>query len=79
MSPETTMTTTRQLVQRHGWNAWLHAKFLLFQRHRHNRVVLETVGGRPILVLPEVLNPVLFLTGEWLARRFFAPLRMTRR
>ena len=61
------MTTTRQLVQQRGWNAWLHAKFLLFQRHRHNRVVLETVGRRSILVLPGVLNPVLFLTGEWLA------------
>ena len=62
-----TMTTTLQLVQRRGWNVWLHAKFLLFQRHRHNNVVLETVGSQPILVLPEVLNPVLFLTGEWLA------------
>lgn len=58
---------TLQLVQRRGWNVWLHAKFLLFQRHRHNRVVLETVAGRKIMVLPEVLNPVLFFTGEWLA------------
>lgn len=60
-------TTGLTRLQRRGWNAWLYARFLLFQRHRHNRVVLETVAGRPILVLPEVLNPVLFLTGEWLA------------
>ena len=59
------LTLTR--IQRRGWNAWLRAKFLLFQRHRHNRVVLETVAGRPIMVLPEVLNPKLFFTGEWLA------------
>ena len=45
----------------------LRARFLLFQRHRHNAVVLETIAGKPILVLPEVLNPKLFLTGEFLA------------
>ncbi len=60
-------TTTLTRIQRRGWNVWLYAKFLLFQRHRHNRVVLETVAGRPIMVLPEVLNPKLFFTGEWLA------------
>ncbi len=59
--------TTLTRIQRRGWNTWLHAKFLLFQRHRHNRVVLETVAGRPIMVLPEVLNPKIFFTGEWLA------------
>lgn len=45
----------------------MRARFLLFQRHRHNAVVLETIAGKPILVLPEVLNPRLFLTGEFLA------------
>ncbi|MEZ4768406.1 MAG: methyltransferase [Caldilineales bacterium] len=60
-------STTMHLVQRRGWNAWLRARFLLFQRHRHNRVVLETVAGRPLVVLPEVLNPALFFTGQWLA------------
>ena len=59
--------TTLQMVQRRGWNAWLRAKFLLFQRHRHNQVVLETVAGRPLVVLPDVLNPALFFTGQWLA------------
>lgn len=62
-------STPLQRVQRRGWNAWLYAKFMLFQRHRHNHVVLETVAGRPILVLPEVLNPTLFFTGEWLAEK----------
>lgn len=59
--------TGAQRLRRRGWNAWLRTRFLLFQRHRHNRVVLETVAGRPILVLPEVLNPTLFFTGQWLA------------
>lgn len=52
---------------RRVWRLGFRARFLLFQRHRHNRVVLETVAGRPILVLPPVLNPKLFFTGEWLA------------
>ena len=50
-----------------SWRMGMRARFLLFQRHRHNAVVLETIAGKPILVLPEVLNPRLFLTGEFLA------------
>ncbi len=49
------------------WRMGFMVRFLLFQRHRHNRVVLETVAGKPILVLPTVLNPVLFFTGQFLA------------
>lgn len=50
-----------------AWRMLLHLRFRLFQRHRHNRVVIEQAAGRPILVLPQVMNPVLFLTGEFLA------------
>jgi release factor glutamine methyltransferase len=50
----------------------LRTRFLLFQRHRHNRVVLETVAGKPILVLPTVLNPALFFTGQFLAETLAA-------
>jgi HemK-related putative methylase len=46
---------------------WLRARFLLFQRHRHGRLVLEAAGGIPILVLPGVFNPSLFRTGAELA------------
>ena len=49
------------------WRMGFLMRFLLFQRHRHNRVVLETIAGKPILVLPEVLNPKLFFTGEFFA------------
>jgi HemK-related putative methylase len=45
----------------------LGARFRLTQRHRHGRVALEIVAGRPILVLPEVFNPALFRSGEFLA------------
>ncbi|MCS7221666.1 MAG: class I SAM-dependent methyltransferase [Anaerolineae bacterium] len=50
------------------WRALLAARFQLFQRHRYRRLVLEEVAGRPILVLPEVFNPKLFRTGEFLAQ-----------
>jgi HemK-related putative methylase len=45
----------------------LQWRYRLTQRHRHNRLVLEEVAGRPLLVLPEVFNPKLLRTGEFLA------------
>jgi HemK-related putative methylase len=45
---------------------WL--RFQLFQRRRHNRLVVEYVGGRPFLILPEVFNPTLFLSSEFMVR-----------
>ena len=47
---------------------WLRLRFLLFQRHRHDRLVIERVAGEQLVVLPEVLNPRLFVTGEFFAR-----------
>lgn len=37
-------------------------------RRRLSRVVLEELDGLPLIVLPEVFNPVLFRTGTVLAR-----------
>jgi HemK-related putative methylase len=54
-------------LRRSAWSRLRWWRFRLFQRHRHDRPVLETVAGRPILVLPSVLNPVLFETGRFLA------------
>ena len=48
-----------------GWAAYL--RFVLFQSRRHDRLVLESVAGFPVVVLPHVFNPKLFRTGEWLA------------
>jgi methylase of polypeptide subunit release factors len=47
--------------------AWARVVFRLFQRHRYGRLVIETVAGTPLVVLPGVFNPKLFQTGEFLA------------
>ncbi len=52
------------------WRVWLRVRFLLFQRRRFNRLALEWVDGRPLLILPEVFNPTLFLTSEFMVRSF---------
>lgn len=49
------------------WRTLLHLRFRAFQRHRHDRAVIEWVEDKPILVLPQVMNPVLFMTGKFLA------------
>ena len=53
-------------LQRTGY--WL--RFQLRQRHRFNRLVLENVAGRPLLILPQVFNPTLFLTSEFMVTIF---------
>jgi methylase of polypeptide subunit release factors len=50
------------------WKTLLRVRFQLFHRHRHDRLVLEEVGGIPLLVLPTVFNPALLLTGEFMER-----------
>lgn len=46
---------------------YLRGRFLLFQRHRHRRLVLESFAGYPLVVLPEVFNPTLFFSTEFFA------------
>jgi HemK-related putative methylase len=58
------MTWRRRL-----WKRLLFAKFLLTQRHRYGRLVLEWVDGRPFVVLPQVFNPGLFASGRYLAQQ----------
>lgn len=55
-------------IWRSLWRRILWWRYVLFQRHRHDRLVLEEVAGRPLIVLPQVLNPKLFRTGEFLAQ-----------
>ena len=55
-------------VVRSLWRFFLQWRFRIFHRHRYNRLVLEEVAGRPILVLPQVFNPKLLRTGDFLAR-----------
>jgi release factor glutamine methyltransferase len=61
-------------VIRRLWRWWLRCRFLLLERHRHDRLALEQVAGLPIVVLPQVLNPKLFRTGEFLAQSLDARL-----
>jgi HemK-related putative methylase len=55
-------------LKRTIWQRLLWWRFRLFQQHRHERLVLEWVAGRPLIVLPGVMNPALFRTGPFLAR-----------
>jgi release factor glutamine methyltransferase len=55
-------------IKRALWRKILSWRFFLFQRHRHNHLVLERVAGQPFLILPGVFNPALFRTGEFLAQ-----------
>lgn len=52
------------------WQQILWLRFVLFQRHRYRCLALEWVGGKPFVVLPDVFNPGIFRTGEFLAQQF---------
>jgi release factor glutamine methyltransferase len=49
------------------WRVWLRLRHQRLGR-RHRRLVLERIDGVPLVVLPDVFNPVLFRTGAFLAR-----------
>lgn len=42
------------------WRAFLRLRFLLWQRHRYGKLVLERGIEMPLVVLPGVFNPTLF-------------------
>jgi methylase of polypeptide subunit release factors len=48
--------------------AWLKLRHQVLGR-RYRRLTLETLDGVPLLILPDVFNPVLFRTGAFLVRR----------
>ncbi|TMD04828.1 MAG: class I SAM-dependent methyltransferase [Chloroflexi bacterium] len=54
------------------WRWWLRLRHQTLGR-RYRRLVLERVDGVPLVVLPEVFNPVLFRTGVFLARSVRPP------
>ena len=49
-------------------------RYLLFQRHRYDNLALERIDGTPIIVTPQVFNPVLLRTGALLAATLNANL-----
>jgi HemK-related putative methylase len=48
--------------------AWLTIRYRLLDR-RYGRLVLEEIDGTPILVLPQVFNPVLLRSGAFMVRQ----------
>ena len=56
------------------WRRLLQARFRLFQSHRYDRLILETISGKPFLVLPQVFNPALFATSRLFAEALDARL-----
>ena len=52
---------------------WLTLRHRLIGR-RYRRLVVEHIEGVPLIVLPEVFNPVLFRTGAFLAQTLLQPL-----
>lgn len=47
--------------------SWLAVRYRVLGR-RYQRLVLEEIDGVPLLVLPQVFNPVLLRTGAFMAR-----------
>ncbi len=50
------------------WRTLLWLRFQLFQKHKLNQPVLEWVAGKPLVILPQVFNPNLFLTSEFMVQ-----------
>ena len=53
-------------LTRRAWRAVLRVKLALVDRRKYASVQLETVAGLPIVVLPDVFNPKLLRSGEFL-------------
>lgn len=64
--PNSNLFARRLLGRLEYWRIRWH--YLLFGARRQRRVVFEQVGNYRLLVLPGVMNPVLFKTGAFLAR-----------
>jgi HemK-related putative methylase len=47
--------------------AWLTLRYRVLSR-RYDRLTLEMIDGVPLIVLPQVFNPVLLRTGTFMAR-----------
>lgn len=51
----------------HAYRLFLAGKFRLWQQRRLREPVLERIGDRQLVILPQVLNPRMFFTGEFMA------------
>lgn len=55
--------------RRRAWRAVLRVKLALLDRRRYSRTVLEEVDGMSLVVLPDVFNPKLLRSGEFLVQQ----------
>jgi methylase of polypeptide subunit release factors len=62
-----------RLWRREIWRAWLRLRHQVIGR-RYRRLVLERVDGVPLVIFPDVFNPVLLRSGVFLARNLPAPV-----
>jgi len=56
-------------VGRRAWRNVLRVKLALIDRRRYRSVVIEHVEGVPLVVLPDVFNPKLLRSGEFLVQQ----------
>lgn len=56
-------------LARRAWRSVLRLKLALVDRRKYERVTLEDVAGLPIVVLPDVFNPTLLRSGEFLVQQ----------
>lgn len=56
-------------LQRRAWRNVLRLKLALIDRRRYHSVVIERVEGLPLVVLPDVFNPKLLRSGEFLVQQ----------
>jgi len=54
---------------RRAWRTLLRVKLALVDRRRYQSVVIEHVEGLPLVVLPDVFNPKLLRSGEFLVQQ----------
>lgn len=59
-------TLASALPTRRAWRNLLRIKLALVDRRRYQRVVLETIDDLHFVVLPDVFNPVLLRSGQFL-------------
>jgi release factor glutamine methyltransferase len=57
------------VAARRAWRAGLRVKLALVDRRKYQSVQLENVDGMPIVVLPDVFNPKLLRTGDFLVQQ----------
>ena len=67
------MAVATHQLHRRAWRSMLRVKLALVDRRKYERVVIEEVSGIPMVVLPDVFNPQLLRTGEFLVQQLDRP------